>query len=105
MTAVVPVLFGGAPLDNGHWTVDLPLLGEISFTSALAFDTGVYLVVVGLVFMVFEAFGGEDSDLQGFRDDPASGADPDGPAADGPADADGAATADPVPLATQGTTP
>ena len=34
-----------------------PLLGDVKVTSALAFDIGVYLVVVGLVLMVFEAFG------------------------------------------------
>ena len=58
-TATVPLLFGEPVLLNEHWELTLPLLGDISFTSALIFDTGVYLVVVGLVFMVFEAFGGE----------------------------------------------
>ena len=33
----------------------LPLLGEVKVTSALAFDTGVYLVVVGLVLMTLRA--------------------------------------------------
>ena len=37
--------------------VDLPVLGEVKVTSALFFDAGVYLLVVGLVLMVFEAFG------------------------------------------------
>ena len=32
-------------------TFDLPLLGEVKVTSALAFDVGVYLVVVGLALM------------------------------------------------------
>ena len=36
---------------------DLPLLGTCTLSTTLVFDIGVYLVVVGLVFMVFEAFG------------------------------------------------
>jgi multicomponent Na+:H+ antiporter subunit A len=59
VTATVPMLFGEPVLSNAVWHVDLPLLGEMAPTSALFFDTGVYLVVVGLVFMVFEAFGGD----------------------------------------------
>lgn len=59
ITATVPLLFGEPILENGYWELTLPLLGDMSLSSALFFDTGVYLVVVGLVFMVFEAFGGE----------------------------------------------
>jgi multicomponent Na+:H+ antiporter subunit A len=59
LTATVPVLFGHPVLENAVWHLDVPFLGELSLTSALFFDTGVYLVVVGLVFMVFEAFGGD----------------------------------------------
>ncbi|MEZ5264362.1 MAG: hydrogen gas-evolving membrane-bound hydrogenase subunit E [Acidimicrobiales bacterium] len=59
VTAAVPVLFGRPVLDNGYWTIDPPLLDPIGVSSALAFDLGVYLVVVGLVFMAFEAFGDE----------------------------------------------
>jgi multicomponent Na+:H+ antiporter subunit A len=59
VTATAPLLFGEPVLSNAVWHIDLPLLGEMAPTSALFFDTGVYLVVVGLVFMVFEAFGGD----------------------------------------------
>jgi multicomponent Na+:H+ antiporter subunit A len=65
LTAAAPLLFGGSILENGKVEVDLPLLGEIGISSALAFDLGVYLVVLGLVFMVFEAFGGDDRDAVG----------------------------------------
>ena len=44
----------------GSWRY-LPVFGHVKVTSALPFDIGVYLVVVGLVLMVFEAFG-EDPD-------------------------------------------
>jgi multicomponent Na+:H+ antiporter subunit A len=57
VTAAAPLLTGRPILDNGYWTLDPPLLGSIGVSSALAFDLGVYLVVVGLVFMAFEAFG------------------------------------------------
>ena len=60
-TAFVPLLSGRALLDNGYWNQELPVLGSVAFSSALAFDLGVYLVVVGLVYMAFEAFG-EDSE-------------------------------------------
>jgi hypothetical protein len=33
------------------------LLGHVKLTSALLFDLGVYLAVVGMVLMAFEAFG------------------------------------------------
>ena len=33
------------------------MFGHVKLSSVLAFDIGVYLVVVGLVLMVFEAFG------------------------------------------------
>jgi multicomponent Na+:H+ antiporter subunit A len=46
-------------LESHHATLDLPLLGDVSVSSALAFDVGVYLVVLGLVLMVFESFGDE----------------------------------------------
>jgi multicomponent Na+:H+ antiporter subunit A len=59
LTAVVPLLFGDAVLQSAKLDLDLPLLGEVHATSALIFDIGVYVVVIGLVLMVFEAFGDE----------------------------------------------
>lgn len=61
VTASIPLFFGGSLLDTGHLDVDVPLLGEIGLSSSLAFDLGVYLAVVGLVLMVFEAFGGDEA--------------------------------------------
>jgi multisubunit Na+/H+ antiporter MnhB subunit len=59
LTALVPVLAGGALLETGEVAVDLPVLGHVAASSALVFDVGVYLVVLGLVLMVFESFGEE----------------------------------------------
>lgn len=56
-TVLVPVLLGSAPLESAEFETDLPLLGHLKVTSALPFDIGVYLVVLGLVLMVFESFG------------------------------------------------
>jgi hypothetical protein len=56
------LLFGGSVLEVGFWTLDLPLIGDVKVSSALAFDTGVYLAVVGLVLMAFEAFGDEPAE-------------------------------------------
>jgi multicomponent Na+:H+ antiporter subunit A len=57
ITAFVPLLFGEPVLTSAKVTLDLPLLGTVNISSVLAFDTGVYLVVIGLVLMVFESFG------------------------------------------------
>jgi hypothetical protein len=57
MTATIPLLAGGDVLEVGLAALDLPGIGEAKVSSALAFDTGVYLAVVGMVLMAFEAFG------------------------------------------------
>jgi multicomponent Na+:H+ antiporter subunit A len=56
-TAAVPLLTGGPVLDAGIATFDLPAIGAVKVSSALFFDAGVYLVVIGMVLMAFEAFG------------------------------------------------
>jgi multisubunit Na+/H+ antiporter MnhB subunit len=58
-TALVPVLFGEPVLTSGKGSHTFPVLGKVTASSVLAFDIGVYLVVVGMVFMMFEAFGDE----------------------------------------------
>jgi multisubunit Na+/H+ antiporter MnhB subunit len=64
-TALIPVLAGGAALDHRALSFDPILMGHVKVTSATIFDTGVYLIVVGLVLMVFEGLGeGETSDGQ-----------------------------------------
>jgi multisubunit Na+/H+ antiporter MnhB subunit len=56
-TAAVPLALGGAVLEGGYVEADVALLGHVKLTSALLFDLGVYLAVVGMVLMAFEAFG------------------------------------------------
>lgn len=64
-TAIFPMLLGGAILEHGTLKLHPPLLGEVKATSALPFDIGVYALVVGLVLMIFEAFGDDlDEELE-----------------------------------------
>lgn len=69
VTAVVPLAFGGSLLESGKVEWDAPLLGMIKTTSALPFDVGVYLVVVGLALMMFEAFGEPGAPPGGLTED------------------------------------
>ena len=59
VTATYPLLSGDEVLVASAVQWDLPLLGSVTVASTLLFDIGVYLLVVGLVLMVFEAFGDE----------------------------------------------
>ena len=49
-------------LENAKLEVDLPVLGGRHLRRRSFFDIGVYLVVVGLVLYVLEAFGDDDPD-------------------------------------------
>lgn len=60
-TALVPLLRGEPVMSALAWDLDVPLLGHVRPSTTLVFDIGVYLAVVGLVFMVFEAFADEQA--------------------------------------------
>ncbi len=73
--AVVPLLFGAAPLTSAVWEADLPVLGHVEFVSSTFFDIGVYLVVIGLVLDVLRSLGGEvDRQAQELRERQGTGA-------------------------------
>lgn len=55
--AIAPLLFGNGPLDQEAFSTKLAVLGKVKVTTATVFDTGVYLIVVGLILMIFEALG------------------------------------------------
>jgi multicomponent Na+:H+ antiporter subunit A len=85
-TAATPLLVGEPVLHSAQADWHLPVLGDAHVTTATIFDTGVYLVVVGLMLMVFEAFGDDP------EDDPVAdeaGEDDDDTAGDGPLDMPG----------------
>jgi len=58
-TAALPLAFGHPVLHSVSRTIDLPVAGPVKLGSALIFDVGVFVTVVGMVLMVFEAFGDE----------------------------------------------
>ncbi len=59
VTAIVPLVVGGALLESQIWFVDVPLVGEVKVVSSTAFDVGVYLLVVGVVLAVLVALGSD----------------------------------------------
>jgi multisubunit Na+/H+ antiporter MnhB subunit len=62
LVAIVPILFGNSLLEHAAWEAEIALLGTVKTTSALPFDIGVYLVVLGLILMMFEAFGDDEAE-------------------------------------------
>lgn len=54
------LLAGAAFLDALQATIEAPVLGAVKLNTALAFDLGVYLVVVGLVALVLQRLAREE---------------------------------------------
>jgi len=76
-TALFPVLLGGAVLEHGEVEFHLPIFDKVKVTSALSFDFGVDMVVIGLILMAFAAFGEDHPDAPDATDDGSD--DPDEP--------------------------
>ncbi|GAA4427509.1 Na+/H+ antiporter subunit A [Georgenia halophila] len=55
----VPLLFGGTVLQSTILDVHLPVFGDVHLATALFFDIGVYLVVIGLVLDILRSLGAE----------------------------------------------
>ncbi|MGY1709389.1 Na+/H+ antiporter subunit A [Geodermatophilus sp. SYSU D00758] len=58
-TGATSLLLGEAVFESAYVSGTLPVLGEVSLATALFFDIGVYLVVVGLVLDVLRSLGAE----------------------------------------------
>ena len=56
-TAVTSLLLGAPVLSSAVIELDLPVLGHLKLVTALFFDLGVYLIVVGLVLDVLRSLG------------------------------------------------
>jgi multicomponent Na+:H+ antiporter subunit A len=56
-TAVASLLMGAPVLSSALIQLDVPVLGTVKFVTALFFDLGVYLIVVGLVLDVLRSLG------------------------------------------------
>jgi multicomponent Na+:H+ antiporter subunit A len=63
-TAVASLLLGAPVLSSAVLQFDIPVLGTVKLVTALFFDLGVYLIVVGLVLDVLRSLGARvDEDL------------------------------------------
>ena len=71
-SGIVPVLVGANTFQSGVFDLSVPLLGELHVVTSLAFDVGVYLVVIGLALDVLRSLGG-GIDRHGEREDTDSG--------------------------------
>jgi multicomponent Na+:H+ antiporter subunit A len=56
-TAVASLLVGAPVLSSALIQIDVPVLGTVKFVTALFFDLGVYMIVVGLVLDVLRSLG------------------------------------------------
>jgi multicomponent Na+:H+ antiporter subunit A len=56
-TAVTSLLLGAPVLSSAVLHLDVPLIGDIKLVTALFFDLGVYLIVVGLVLDILRSLG------------------------------------------------
>lgn len=56
-TAVASLLFGAPALSSAVLQFDVPVLGSVKMVTALFFDLGVYLIVVGLVLDILRSLG------------------------------------------------
>lgn len=71
--AVAPMFFGMPPLTSSYAEFSVPLIGDVTVPSALIFDAGVYIIVVGLIMHVLASMGAyldreEDTRKQRARD-------------------------------------
>ncbi len=63
-TALASLLVGAPVLSSALIQIDVPVLGTVKFVTALFFDLGVYLIVVGLVLDVLRSLGARvDEDM------------------------------------------
>ena len=57
VSALLPLVVGGAVLQSAVVDVTVPLVGDLHLVSSVLFDVGVYLIVVGLALDLLRALG------------------------------------------------
>ena len=57
MTGFASLLVGSGYLESASIELTIPLVGKVKAVSALAFDIGVYLVVLGMALGLVRALG------------------------------------------------
>jgi len=56
-TGIAAWLFGVPFLTSAHGHAHLPVIGELPLASAMAFDLGIFLTVVGVVMLALSTLG------------------------------------------------
>jgi multisubunit Na+/H+ antiporter MnhB subunit len=56
-SAIVPVFFDLPLLSSAVWKVDVPVLGSLKIATSLGFDTGVFLLIIGVVLNLLRTLG------------------------------------------------
>lgn len=59
---VTPMLFGEAFLESAYGYLTWPLIGEFEWATAVVFDAGVFLVVVGVTLTIIELLADDTDD-------------------------------------------
>lgn len=59
LTGVIPMAFGYGFLKSAYGYLDWPLIGEFEWATAVAFDLGVFLVVVGTTVTIIDLLADE----------------------------------------------
>jgi len=62
-TAVASLWNDGDLLQTRYLSVDVPIIGPVGTSTAFFFDLGVYLVVIGTVLSILEAFGSPEEEV------------------------------------------
>ena len=60
LVAVAPMFVGDVGLDMYVWEATLPILGKVKAGTALIFDFGVTLIVLGLIVAVLDGLGADE---------------------------------------------
>ena len=60
LVAVAPMFVGDVGLDMYVWEATLPILGKVKAGTALIFDFGVTLIVIGLIVAVLDGLGADE---------------------------------------------
>ncbi|MEE6264003.1 Na+/H+ antiporter subunit A [Plantactinospora sonchi] len=72
-TGLVAMVLGGQVLQSTMLDLRLPLVGEVHLVTSIFFDTGVYLVVVGLMLDILRSLGAEVDRQIEAEDEPGAG--------------------------------
>jgi multicomponent Na+:H+ antiporter subunit A len=62
LTGILGWVWGSSFLQSAKWEIDVPVLGTVKATSALPFDIGVFVVVVGVTVAMLSALGGDEEE-------------------------------------------